>query len=214
MTLLSSDVTSPMEVISSTGEMNHPDDWHPTTIPSSDDRAFVVAILGPQASGKSTLANHLFSTQFPVASRGAIASATTRGILVSHLFPIASRPHTIVLDVEGADARSRGRNAKAFASRCAKFVAALADVVIVNLWFHDACRLESAAYSAVTAVLAKCAQGIVDGENARTAILIVIRDVDDESPDAIADLTEMIIHDVRIETQHLAVQLSLLTFTY
>lgn len=103
----------------------------------------------------------------------------------------------LILDVEGADARARGREAKTFASRCASFVTALADVVIVNLWFHDACRLDSAAYSLLTSVLLTCAQGMVDGAMVRTALVVTVRDAEDDTPDGAEELSAMISSDVR-----------------
>lgn len=175
--------------------MTQPDSWFPDSEDElTQDPFFVVAITGPQASGKSTLANALFNSSFPVASRGSVGSATTRGILSSR---VQSPVPTLILDVEGADARSRGRDAKLFASQCASFVSALADVVIVNLWFHDACRLDSAAYALLRSILKACAQALVDGAEARTALVIAVRDADDDSQGSLESLQDMIAVDVR-----------------
>lgn len=188
--------TAPVEILSPDGELADTQDWllDPTT---STSPYFVVAIAGPQASGKSTLANALFHTSFPIASRAVVGEATTRGI---HLAQIPPSPHvtnhTLVLDVEGADARARGRDAKAFAARCAAFVTALADVVIVNFWFHDACRLDSAAYSLIRSVLYTCAEAFADGTQSRTSLVVAIRDADDDSTHALEELSSMIQNDV------------------
>ncbi|KAI0565626.1 P-loop containing nucleoside triphosphate hydrolase [Gracilaria domingensis] len=186
----------PTEVLAADGELAPPDTWFPGSVELSSDPFVVVAITGPQASGKSTLVNALFSTSFPVATRGSIGTATTRGILASQLQ--TTRGAALVLDVEGADARARGRDAKIYASQCASFVTSIADVVIVNLWYHDACRLDSAAHSLLTSILFSAAKALVDGAPAKTALVIAVRDFDDDSQDASESVTTMIQEDVSI----------------
>ena len=114
---------------------------------------------------------------------------------------MSSRPNdtetpALVLDVEGADARARGRDAKVFAAMCAAFVSTVADVVIVNLWFHDACRLDSAAYSLLRTILKTSAQGLVDGAEARTALVIAVRDTEEDSETGLQSIRDMIKNDV------------------
>ncbi|CAN8067841.1 unnamed protein product [Agarophyton chilense] len=186
--------SSPTEVLAADGELAPPDTWFPPRVELSSDPFTVVAITGPQASGKSTLVNALFSTDFPVATRGSVGTATTRGILASQL----QTPHgpTLVLDVEGADARARGRHAKLFAAQCASFVTAVADVVIVNLWFHDACRLDSAAHSLLRSILFSAAHALADGAPAKTALIVAVRDFDDDAQHASQSVTSMIQEDV------------------
>lgn len=194
--------SAPVEILSPDGDLAEAQDW--LAEPSDVDSIFVVAIAGPQASGKSTLANALFNTDFPVAKRGVVGEATTRGILLSQVSATESiSKDTLVLDVEGADARARGRDAKGFASRCAAFVTALADVVIVNLWFHDACRLDSAAYSLIRSILFTCADGLADGNEARTSLVIAVRDAEEDSNEALDELSSMIQHDVCLYLQFL-----------
>lgn len=187
----------PVQILHPDGELAQPDTWFPNPpTPLSSTPFVVVAITGPQASGKSTLANALFDTSFPVADPRSVGLATTRGILAS---TPSLPPHpTLVLDVEGADARARGRDAKLFASQTASFVAALADVVIVNLWFHDACRLDSAAYSLLRSILFTSATALAEGAAARTALIVAVRDADDDSEDAAQSLRDLIFSDVRL----------------
>lgn len=190
------DKSQPIQILTADGELTSSETWFPDSqLPQHP--FLIIAITGPQASGKSTLVNSLFSTNFPVASRGSIGIATTRGILattISH----TSHP-TLVLDVEGADARTRGRDAKLFSAQSASFVTALADVVIVNMWFHDACRLDSAAYALLTSVLQSCASALVEGAQARTSIVVAVRDFDDQSEQAATEVKEMIRNDVSYE---------------
>lgn len=179
----------------------------------------VVAVIGPQASGKSTLANALFETRFPVAPRGAVGVATTRGIdaavppmlpappggaggeleQLEQLAPSASPPPLVVLDVEGADARARGRAGKAFSTRATAFATTLADAVLLNVWYHDTARVESAGYGLLRTVLQTQAKAIVDSAAAqepvqpRTALIFVVRDVDDDVTDN--HVTELLMSD-------------------
>lgn len=188
--------THPVEILHPDGVLASPEAWFPDNSESlPEDPFFVVAITGPQASGKSTLLNAIFETSFPVADRSQVGIATTRGILAQRVSD-TDRP-TLVLDVEGADARARAREAKLFASRAATFVSALADVVIVNLWFHDACRLDSSAYSLIRAVLNSSANSLVDQAPVHTVLVIAVRDVDDDAPDASSSLHDLITNDVR-----------------
>lgn len=188
--------SEPVEILHPDGELAPPEEWFPDTEADTlpEDPFLVVAITGPQASGKSTLVNAVFKTSFPVSDRSSVGMATTAGILAQRV-PDVSRP-TLVFDVEGADARARGRDAKLFAAQCASFVSALADVVIVNLWYHDACRLDSSAYSLLRSVLNASAQALVDGASVRTALVVAVRDVDDGSDEAVNSLHDLITNDV------------------
>ena len=61
-----------------------------------------VAIIGVQNSGKSTLLNHLFGTNFSVL-KAIAGTRTTRGIWVS----VDKTENFLVLDVEGNDSMDR-----------------------------------------------------------------------------------------------------------
>ncbi|KAA3479113.1 protein ROOT HAIR DEFECTIVE 3-like protein 2-like [Gossypium australe] len=69
----------------------------------------VVAIMGPQSSGKSTLLNHLFQTNFREMDAYRGRSQTTKGIWIAHCVGI--EPFTIAMDLEGTDGRERGEAA-------------------------------------------------------------------------------------------------------
>jgi Root hair defective 3 GTP-binding protein (RHD3) len=157
----------------------------------------VVAVLGAQASGKSTLINALYGTSFRVAARVSIGRATTRGIAAVALQPgqagcASGAPPLLLLDVEGADARDRGRSGTAFQARATAFVASVADVLLLNLWYHDTGRVDSASYGLLRTVLTTSARLIVDGsaagaeEHVRTALVFVVRDVEEDLMDGVA----------------------------
>lgn len=190
--------SEPVEILHPDGDLAPPESWFPDSDSLPEDPFLVIAIVGPQASGKSTLVNAAFDTSFPVADRSSIGESTTAGILAQRVSD-APRP-TLVFDVEGGDARARGRDAKLFSAQCASFVSALADVVIVNLWFHDAYRLDCSAFSLIRSILNSSAQALADGASVRTSLIVSVRDVDDDSDDAVDSLHDLINDDVRTFT--------------
>ncbi|CAK7336941.1 unnamed protein product [Dovyalis caffra] len=105
----------------------------------------IVAILGPQGSGKSTLMNHLFGTNFVEMDAYQGRSQTTKGIWIAK-----SRSDigtfTIAMDLEGSDSRERGEDDTAFEKQSALFALATADIVLINMWFHDIGREKAANY--------------------------------------------------------------------
>ncbi|EAA18490.1 hypothetical protein [Plasmodium yoelii yoelii] len=113
----------------------------------------VIAILGSQSSGKSTLLNNLFKTSFDVMNTKLGHSQTTQGLWLSYdkfEEELADASHdgsdvepknksnnkhvinpTLILDVEGNDSKERGENRLTFEHRSALFSLALADCVIL-----------------------------------------------------------------------------------
>ncbi|XP_058197059.1 protein ROOT HAIR DEFECTIVE 3 homolog 2 isoform X2 [Rhododendron vialii] len=102
----------------------------------------VVAIMGPQSSGKSTLLNHLFSTNFREMDAFRGRSQTTKGIWIAKAVGI--EPCTIVMDLEGTDGRERGEDDTAFEKQSALFALAISDIVLINMWCHDIGREQAA----------------------------------------------------------------------
>lgn len=71
----------------------------------------IMAVFGPQSSGKSTLLNMLFDTKFPTLASQVRRGQTTRGILAAR----PAKQSIIVLDLEGSDSKERGeQNAVCF----------------------------------------------------------------------------------------------------
>ncbi|KAH0869124.1 hypothetical protein HID58_076146, partial [Brassica napus] len=102
----------------------------------------VVAIMGPQSSGKSTLLNHLFKTSFREMDAFAGRSQTTKGIWMAKCVGI--EPFTLVMDLEGTDGRERGEDDTTFEKQSALFALAVADIVLINMWCHDIGREQAA----------------------------------------------------------------------
>ncbi|KAK1375943.1 Protein ROOT HAIR DEFECTIVE 3-like [Heracleum sosnowskyi] len=102
----------------------------------------VVSIMGPQSSGKSTLLNHLFHTNFREMDAYKGRSQTTKGIWMAKCPGI--EPCTIVMDLEGTDGRERGEDDTAFEKQSALFALAVSDIVLINMWCHDIGREQAA----------------------------------------------------------------------
>ena len=67
----------------------------------------IVSIIGSQNSGKSTLLNRVFGTNFQML-QGSSKTQTTKGIWVSR----DKEKEIIILDVEGSNSRQRGKAEK------------------------------------------------------------------------------------------------------
>ncbi|KAJ6386690.1 hypothetical protein OIU78_016591 [Salix suchowensis] len=91
----------------------------------------VVAIMGPQSGGKSTLLNELFQTDFRMMDADDGRTQTTQGIWIAK--SIGIEPFTIAIDVEGSDSRERGQEGATFGKQSALFALAIADIVMINM---------------------------------------------------------------------------------
>ncbi|XP_044496575.1 protein ROOT HAIR DEFECTIVE 3-like isoform X2 [Mangifera indica] len=98
--------------------------------------------MGPQSSGKSTLLNHLFGTNFREMDAFKGRSQTTKGIWLARCAGI--EPCTLVMDLEGTDGRERGEDDTAFEKQSALFALAVSDIVLINMWCHDIGREQAA----------------------------------------------------------------------
>lgn len=104
----------------------------------SDEQHRIIAVFGSQSTGKSTLLNHLFSTNFDVMNEGN-RQQTTKGIWlamspgVTNSKNVRSSENILVMDVEGTDGRERGED-QDFERKAALFALSTSEVLIVNLW--------------------------------------------------------------------------------
>jgi len=174
-----------VSIIDGAGNAVHNDAvWFQEDNSLGSEAVTLVAVLGAQASGKSTLLNNVLGTNFSVGTNATLGSATTKGITVAKS---SSSKYVVALDVEGSDSRERGKADKSFHRKCATFVAAVSDVILLNLWFHDFGRLDTTAFSLLDAVFTEA----VKNEGTRTALVVVIRDVEDDVDlDALEQLLE------------------------
>ena len=102
----------------------------------------LVSVFGSQSTGKSTLLNYLFGTEFGVMSEDD-RRQTTKGIWMSknkkaHTSADAKEmaENILVMDVEGTDGRERGED-QDFERKSALFALATSEVLIVNIWEHQ-----------------------------------------------------------------------------
>lgn len=131
----------------------------------------VVAIMGPQSSGKSTLMNHLFHTNFREMDAVRGRNQTTKGIWIAKCVGI--EPFTIAMDLEGSDSRERGEDDTTFEKQSALFALAIADIVLINIWCHDIGR-EQAANKPLLKTVFQVMMRLFSPR--KTTLLFVIRD--------------------------------------
>ncbi|KAJ8774159.1 hypothetical protein K2173_009590 [Erythroxylum novogranatense] len=131
----------------------------------------VVSIMGPQSSGKSTLLNNLFRTNFREMDAFKGRSQTTKGIWIARCTGI--EPCTLVMDLEGTDGRERGEDDTAFEKQSALFALAVSDIVLINMWCHDIGR-EQAANKPLLKTVFQVMMRLFSPR--KTTLLFVIRD--------------------------------------
>jgi len=100
----------------------------------------LISVFGSQSTGKSTLLNYLFKTQFGVMSEQE-RRQTTKGIWMSKNKrepggDNGMAENILVMDVEGTDGRERGED-QDFERKSALFALATSEVLIVNIWEHQ-----------------------------------------------------------------------------
>lgn len=112
-----------------------------TKVAQSGFNYHLISVFGSQSTGKSTLLNHLFGTEFGVMSETE-RRQTTKGIWMSKNRrestedPASMADNILVMDVEGTDGRERGED-QDFERKSALFALATSEVLIVNIWEHQ-----------------------------------------------------------------------------
>ncbi|KAL9335535.1 hypothetical protein Peur_072716 [Populus x canadensis] len=148
-----------------------------------------VAIIGPQSSGKSTLLNQLFGTNFTMMDAYEGRGQTTQGIWIGK--GIGIEPFTIAIDVEGSDSSERGQDGTTtFEKRSALFALAIADIVIINMWCHDIGREHAASRPLLKTVFEAMTR--LFGAR-KTTLLFVLRD---QTPTPLERLKHILRRDI------------------
>lgn len=140
-----------------------------------DGDLITVAILGARGTGKSTLLNQLFDTDFEI-SRPFAGRGTTGAVLAAS--PAA--PAILLLDSQGADGRDGDASAD-LVGRVATFSLAFADVLLFNVWAADLGRFEAAGYGLLRTIFCEFIKVFQPDEGRRTLLQFVVRDHDDGS---------------------------------
>lgn len=122
-----------------------------------------------------------------------------------------------MLDVEGADARARGRAGKVFQGRVVGFAAGVADCVVLNFWWHDISRIDGGAYGLLKDVLESLGRGVVEGSTGgggwgeervrRRGLVFVVRDADEAAVKA--EVEEVLIADAEDMWEEISVSCGL-----
>ncbi|XP_052301853.1 protein ROOT HAIR DEFECTIVE 3 homolog 2 isoform X10 [Populus trichocarpa] len=148
-----------------------------------------VAVIGPQSSGKSTLLNKLFRTDFTMMDAYEGRGQTTQGIWIGK--GIGIEPFTIAIDVEGSDSSERGQDGTTtFEKRSALFALAIADIVIINMWCHDIGRDNAASRPLLKTVFEAMTR--LFGAR-KTTLLFVLRD---QTPTPLERLKHILRRDI------------------
>ncbi|SMR46488.1 unnamed protein product [Zymoseptoria tritici ST99CH_1E4] len=162
----------------------------------------IISVFGSQSTGKSTLLNHLFGTQFGVMSETE-RRQTTKGIWMSknkkeHVGDgpgQAMAENILVMDVEGTDGRERGED-QDFERKSALFALATSEVLIVNLWETQVGLYNGANMGLLKTVFEVNLQLFLKDSKAvpRSLLFFVIRDHVGSTP--LANLKQTLISDL------------------
>ncbi|BFZ58040.1 Dynamin-like GTPase that mediates homotypic ER fusion [Savitreella phatthalungensis] len=129
----------------------------------------VVSVFGSQSTGKSTLLNALFGTNFATMNEGS-RQQTTKGIWLAS----ALENKLLVMDVEGTDGRERGDD-QDFERKAALFSLAISEVLVVNMWETQVGLFHGANMALLKTVFDVDLQ-IFGSARTRSCLLFVLRD--------------------------------------
>ncbi|KIL65297.1 hypothetical protein M378DRAFT_125777 [Amanita muscaria Koide BX008] len=134
----------------------------------------IVAVFGSQSTGKSTLLNRLFDTNFDVMDESK-RQKTTKGVWMCR----AANSNILVMDVEGTDGREHGED-QDFERKLTLFSLALSEVLIVNLLEHQVGLYKGANMGLLKTVfevnLGLFGKKALEGTSGRILLLFVVRD--------------------------------------
>ncbi|KAI4122425.1 MAG: hypothetical protein LQ338_005830 [Usnochroma carphineum] len=192
-----------IQVINQDQESNHdlPDYLSFEKITQAGFNYHLISVFGSQSTGKSTLLNHLFGTEFGIMSE-TDRKQTTKGIWMSR----NKRTHSdgtaksmadniLVMDVEGTDGRERGED-QDFERKSALFALATSEVLIVNIWEHQVGLYQGANMGLLKVVFEVNLELFLkdNKSNLRSLLFFVIRDHLGTTP--LANLRNTLIQDL------------------
>jgi hypothetical protein len=149
----------------------------------------LISVFGSQSTGKSTLLNNLFGTEFSVMSE-LERRQTTKGIWLSKNKKQGQEgtgermaDNILVMDVEGTDGRERGED-QDFERKSALFALATSEVLIVNIWEHQVGLYQGANMGLLKTVFEVNLQLFMKDKNTthRSLLFFVIRDFIGSTP--------------------------------
>lgn len=147
-----------------------------SSVANSGTNYQIIAITGPQSSGKSTLMNALFGTNFEEMDAFSGRRQTTKGIWLAKSEKL-QEPVTLVMDLEGSDGRERGEDDNSFERQSSLFALAVADILVVNMWAKDVGREAGAGKPLLRTIFQVNLKLFTpDPSKQRTVLLFVFRD--------------------------------------
>ncbi|KAF2861207.1 root hair defective 3 GTP-binding protein [Piedraia hortae CBS 480.64] len=154
----------------------------------------LISVFGSQSTGKSTLLNYLFGTQFGVMSEQE-RRQTTKGIWMSKNKKEKMADNILVMDVEGTDGRERGED-QDFERKSALFALATSEVLIVNIWEHQVGLYQGANMGLLKTVFEVNLQLFLKDSKSvpRSLLFFVIRDHLGTTP--LANLKQTLLQDL------------------
>ncbi|EFY91046.1 Guanylate-binding protein (GBP) [Metarhizium acridum CQMa 102] len=170
-----------------------------TNVADSGFNYHLISVFGSQSTGKSTLLNSLFGTDFSVMSETE-RRQTTKGIWMSKNKRGESggakmADNILVMDVEGTDGRERGED-QDFERKSALFALATSEVLIVNIWEHQVGLYQGANMGLLKTVFEVNLQLFLKDKQStpRSLLFFVIRDHLGTTP--LANLRTTLIQDL------------------
>lgn len=128
----------------------------------------VIGIIGAQSSGKSTLLNRLFNSNFDVMKNEVERKQTTRGIWAQ----VDAEHRFLVVDIEGSDSRERWEEKTTFERRTALFGLAISNILLVNIWLNDIGRFGASNYDIIRTIFELNMQ-LFDLESPKKMVFVV-----------------------------------------
>ncbi|KAI8961119.1 root hair defective 3 GTP-binding protein [Daldinia sp. FL1419] len=167
---------------------------HATDVADAGFNYHLISVFGSQSTGKSTLLNYLFGTEFNVMSE-VERRQTTKGIWMSKNKRGSMADNILVMDVEGTDGRERGED-QDFERKSALFALATSEVLIVNIWEHQVGLYQGANMGLLKTVFEVNLQLFLKDKEStpRSLLFFVIRDHIGHTP--LSNLRNTLIQDL------------------
>lgn len=126
-----------------------------------------LAIFGSQSSGKSTLMNAAFGTNFPTLDSTKDRKRCTKGVW------LMNNGKYNIIDTEGFDSIERSMDERIYERQVALICLAISDVIIINIWMNEIGRYEGGQLHIIKAII-KASTSIIKSET--KTILFVVKD--------------------------------------
>lgn len=159
---------------------------------SNTKNYIVIGIIGGQSTGKSTLLNYLFNTNFSIMDSTVKRGKTTVGIN-SAIIRSPNKDY-FLLDIEGNDSKEHWENKHSIENKVGLFGLTISNLLIVNIWISDIGRFASMNYELLKNILEYNLQLFENDQPKK--LLFVIRDFPDT--ENFSNITKSIYEDIKM----------------